>query len=231
MCGRFHPASIEDIAPYLDGEVERRNDPPGKAYNLCPGEMVPTVRLEEGRPVYELMVWRLLPAGIRDEEKAREFQRKFTKTFNARSETITSSTLFKNPLEKGRRCLVLMNGFFEWTGPKGKKQPYYIRRRGGEPAAFAGVYTFSPYFGTNTVAVVTTMASEGLMASLHHRMPVFLEPDQFPIWLDNSGHHADEERLALLQPYPEEKLEAWPVSKAVNHGHFDGPEAIQRSGG
>ncbi len=49
-------------------------------------------------------------------------------TNNCRIEGLIESKLFKNPLIKGKRCVVLCDGFYEWKKPKGKgdKQPYMI---------------------------------------------------------------------------------------------------------
>ena len=45
---------------------------------------------------------------------------------NARSDTMLTKTSYKRPLEKGQRCVVLADGFYEWNTTKTEKQPYYI---------------------------------------------------------------------------------------------------------
>jgi len=61
------------------------------------------------------------------------------KMINARVETLASKPAFKAAL-KHRRCLIPANGFFEWAGKAGSKQPYFICLPSGEPLAFAGLY-------------------------------------------------------------------------------------------
>ena len=45
---------------------------------------------------------------------------------------------FRNAM-RWRRCLIPADGFYEWTGAKGKR-PLLLRPRRGELIAFAGLY-------------------------------------------------------------------------------------------
>ena len=61
---------------------------------------------------------------------------------NARAETLLTSNAYKRPFER-RRCIVPADGFYEWQAIEGRKQrqPWFIRRRDGEPIAFAGLWS------------------------------------------------------------------------------------------
>lgn len=93
---------------------------------------------------------------------------------------------------------------------------------------FAGL--FSVWKGeegkeVGSFSIITTSANE-LMARIHQRMPVILPPEAYERWLDRSYKDTDELQR-LLRPYPEEEMEAWPVSKAVNNSRNDGPECLE----
>jgi putative SOS response-associated peptidase YedK len=136
-------------------------------------------------------------------------------------------------------------GYFEWVeGAKGAsakqegngKQPYRIRLRDGETAgadgiedifAFAGLYDIWHGPGgeeLQTYTIVTTRANEAL-SSIHSRMPVILPTEHEGAWLD-PGNRDIEKLVSLLQPYPQEALTAYPVSRLVNSPMNDSRELI-----
>jgi putative SOS response-associated peptidase YedK len=76
----------------------------------------------------------------------------------------------------------------------------------------------------DSCAIIVTTANE-LMQSIHDRMPVILDRENYDPWLD--PELADAEPLkALLAPYPSERMEAYPVSAAVNSPKNDRPELV-----
>jgi len=58
---------------------------------------------------------------------------------NARVETVALKPAFRAAFKR-RRCLIPANGFYEWHGTSGNKQPCYFHLPCGEPFAFAGLY-------------------------------------------------------------------------------------------
>ena len=74
---------------------------------------------------------------------------------------------------------------------------------------FAGIYENQDQQASQ-VAIVTTQAS-ACVAPVHNRMPVILNPAEAVAWLEEKNDATD-----LLQPYPAEEMEAYPVSTAVN---------------
>ncbi len=85
-----------------------------------------------------------------------------------------------------RRCLIPADGFYEWTSATGSRpsQPLHIRLKGGGLFAFAGIYA-GRRDGLDTYAIVTTEPNE-LVAPIHNRMPVMLDPDDEALWLDSA---------------------------------------------
>lgn len=126
-----------------------------------------------------------------------------------------------------RRCLILADGFYEWQRQDRRKQPYFIRLRGGRPFAFAGLWEHwedpdgSPL---DTCSILATTPND-LLCALHDRMPVILPPEDYALWLDSNIQEI--ERLQpLLRPYPAEEITAFPVSTRVNHPAHDAPECM-----
>ena len=97
---------------------------------------------------------------------------------NARAETVALSRLFGVAVRKGC-CLVPATGFYEWQLVRGQKrrQPYFVRLKGGTPFAFAGLWT-PPADAESppTCVIIITNANE-LLAPIHNRMPGILDPD------------------------------------------------------
>ena len=149
--------------------------------------------------------WGLIPGWVRTGEQALLVA---GRTLNARLETAAEKPAFRDAV--ARRCLVLVDGFFEFREVAGKKYPYFIRLRTGEPFALgglAGVWT-DPECGDEypTFTVLTSEASS-LLAQIHNtkrRMPLLLSPGAGAAWLQN-GTGPD-----LL---PDEALDAYPVSR------------------
>lgn len=142
-------------------------------------------------------------------------------TLNARGETIFEKASFKkSALEK--RCLIPAEGFYEHHEFKGKKYPFYITRKDGEPLYFAGLWNdwVNPSTGEiiNTCSVVTTHANP-LMTRIHnkpklsgdHRMPVILGNNLADEWLKNLSEEEIRE-LATYQ-FPDSMLDSWTVRK------------------
>jgi putative SOS response-associated peptidase YedK len=124
------------------------------------------------------------------------------------------------------RCLIPADGFYEWRAIPDQKarQPVYIRLQGGGLFAFAGLYTHDQD-GTSTCAIVTTTANE-LMAPIHARMPVILDPEVEGLWVD-PGTTDPLAALACLLPYPSERMEAYPVTSLVNTPRNEGAALIE----
>jgi putative SOS response-associated peptidase YedK len=111
-----------------------------------------------------------------------------------------------------RRCIVPVDGFFEWKAIKGQKakQPYAIAMKDGAPFGIAGIWENWKEPGSGewirTFAIITTDANE-LVADIHDRMPVILAPVDYARWLGEEPDPRD-----LMRPFPADLMRIWPIS-------------------
>ena len=218
MCGRYLIILSPEEMRRLYGYDEVPNFP--ARYNVAPTQPIPVVRLNNGRREFALVRWGLLPPWVKDPAK-------FTLLINARSETISEKPAFRNAVRR-RRCLLPMDGFYEWKREGERKTPYVVRPRDGVRMAFAGLW--ETWMGPNgeeleTAAIVTTSANRTL-APIHDRMPVMLTPDAFEPWLD-CVNVDEREASALMRPARDDLLEVYPVSSAVNRVANDSPDLLK----
>jgi len=220
MCGRYAVTSAPEAIRALFGYTAQPNFPP--RYNIAPTQPIAIVRLVEGKREFALVRWGLLPSWVKDPKS-------FSLLVNARGESLADKPAFKAAM-KYRRCLVPADGFYEWKAIGTRRQPHYVRAKSGQPLAFAGLW--ETWTGPNgeemeTAAIVTTRANRAL-AGIHDRMPVIVPPEAFNLWLDCASVDA-ETAASLVAPAPENLLEAYEVSTAVNRTANDNPDLIGRS--
>lgn len=129
---------------------------------------------------------------------------------------------------KKRRCLVLADGFYEWKRDKGGKTPYYFQLKDQSPFAFAGLWERweKGEEPLESCTLITTQAN-GVVGSVHDRMPVVLDPSSFARWLDSNEQRADALK-ELLVPLPNDRMTVHPVSKLVNNPRNESPRCIER---
>jgi len=219
MCGRYTITSAPEAIRALFRYPEQPNFP--SRYNVAPTQPIPIVRLAEGKRQFALVRWGLLPSWVKDPKT-------FTLLINARGESVIDKPAFRAAMKR-RRCLIPADGFYEWKAVAGRKQPYFVRLKSGAPMAFAGLW--ETWTGPNgeeleTAAIVTTNANRAL-APIHERMPVILAPEAFDLWLNCADVDATT-AAALIAPAPENLLEAYEVSTAVNRTANDNPKLVER---
>ena len=225
MCGRatiIDPEGLEQIAvefhrQFVPGDWKRPR------YNIRPTQDLPVVRVVDGELEFTLLRWGLIPSWSKEPEP------RFP-TFNARGETLADKPTFRGPF-KNRRCLILIDGFYEWPKkPNKDRRPRHIRFRARRPMALAGLWdrwidraTGVP---VDSCTIVTTEANELLASVPHDRMPVILDQSSRREWLDPGL--TDRERLsALLGPSRADDMEMVITSEQfVNHG-VDDPRCIE----
>ena len=217
MCGRYVITSAPEAIRALFRYPEQPNFPP--RFNVAPSQPIPIVRLADDKRQFALVRWGLLPSWVKDPKT-------FALLINARGESVIDKPAFRAAMKR-RRCLIPADGFYEWQAGGSRKQPYFIRLKSGQPMAFAGLWEC--WTGPNgeeleTAAIVTTNANRAL-GHIHDRMPVILAPDAFDLWL-NCGEVDARTAEALIQPAPDDLLEAWPVSTAVNRTANDNAALI-----
>jgi len=214
MCGRYALTLPPDAVRAYFGYGDRPNFPP--RYNIAPTQPIAIVRLDEGQRRFALARWGFLPAFVKD-------MKTFPLIINARSEGIADKPSFRSAIRR-RRCLIPADGFYEWRRDGKRRLPYLIRRPGGGPLAFAGLWeTWHTADGSEMdTACIITSSANGTISGLHERMPVILEPPDFTPWLD--PHSDAAVVLPLMRPAAEDALELVAVSSAVNSVANEGPD-------
>jgi putative SOS response-associated peptidase YedK len=220
MCGRFsqqRPAS--ELAEIF--AAEPLADEPGPSWNVAPtDEALVVVQREERRAVVAYR-WGLIPHWADNARIA-------SRMFNARSETLATSSAFSDALRR-KRCLVPVDAFYEWQRIGTRRQPFTIGRSDGRPLALAGLWSrwHDPARDAviRTFTIVTTGPNEQI-AGLHDRMPVVVPDDAWGVWLD--PHVSDIGELqGLFEPSDEVALRIQPVRDLVNNVRNDGPELVE----
>ena len=218
MCGRYTLRTpVETLAEEF-GISDPLPEIPTR-YNIAPTQEVAAVLEEDEERKLEMLRWGLIPSWADDPAVG-------NRMINARSETAAEKPSFRTAFRK-RRCLILADGFYEWQKTNGGKQPYYIRMKNGSPFAFAGLWeSWDKYGGEiRSCTILTTDANE-MVREVHHRMPVILPPETYDLWLDQDMRET-EPLLDLLRPYPDDGMEAYPVSRFVNSPSNDDERCIE----
>lgn len=231
MCGRFvSTSSPATLAAVFDASPPDDELPP--RYNVAPTMAVyGIVQPGDGRRCVEVFRWGLVPSWAKDVSIG-------SRLINARAETAAEKPAFRSSLAR-RRVIVPMDGFYEWQPPavpRGPKQPYFVHRADGRPIAAAGLWATwrDPSVADESAAwlhscALLTTSANAVMAPVHDRMPVVLEPADWDEWLDPAN--ADVADLAgLLRPADPEVLVLRPVSTAVNRVGTDTPDLIAAVG-
>jgi putative SOS response-associated peptidase YedK len=216
MCGRYTlktPASkvVEKfVVPNL-AEFSPR-------YNIAPTQTSLVVRYDETSVSRKpsMLRWGLIPHWAKEERHGPPL-------INARSETAAQKPSFRDSLAH-KRCLVIADGFYEWTRKSGKHIPHYFQMNDHESFAMAGLWDIwlSPnqnHSPIETFTILTTTAN-ALLETYHDRMPVILDPSDQEMWLD--PYLVKPDLLSpLMKPYPSRKMKSKPVSFHVNDIHHE----------
>jgi putative SOS response-associated peptidase YedK len=218
MCGRYTLTSPEDIAARfgLGALSETAIEP---RFNVAPSQGVPVIVERESGPALTTMRWGFQPAWMKTEGQR-------PPPINARSESLLERPMFRGSVPR-YRCLIPADGFYEWLAIPGQKtkQPMYIRLKGGDLFAFAGLYVKGRDDVGETCVIVTTAAND-VLSPIHERMPVILEREAEAGWLDRDLEDANA-ALSYLRPVPPEQFEFFPVSTLVSSVRNTGPDLIE----
>ena len=218
MCGRYTlttPAErLAEEFGFKDSSVELP-----QSYNVAPTQAVAAVLEEGGGRRLEVLRWGLIPPWANDPQIG-------SRMINARSETAPEKPSFRRAFRE-RRCLIPADGFYEWQRTNGAKQPFYIHMEDGRPFAFAGLWESwgRGNEGEIRTCTILTTGANAVVGEIHERMPVIVAPDAYDVWLDPSSER--DELTGLLAPYPEDEMEAYPVSRFVNSPSNNDPRCVE----
>ena len=232
MCGRYSNAKdLTELMKQVDAIMRFGFFSP--RYNIAPTQMAPVIYMENGKPSVNLKQWGLIPAYGKDSSIG-------SALINARAETLTTRAAFREAYKK-RRCLVPTDSFFEWQEREGKRQPFRVMLKSGEPFCFAGLWErwirppavgepdtdldeASPSQTVESFTIITTQANKAI-APLHDRMPVIIQPEHYHWWLENKPSN-DLYQSALNNP-KEAPLKIYPVNPMMNSVKIDDPRCIE----
>ena len=220
MCGRFAFFSPAEAIASLFGLSDIPTLTPH--FNIAPSQDVFVIHKPDDQRIGEFFRWGLVPFWAKDPAIG-------NRMINARAETLAEKPSFRTAYKR-RRCLLPVDGFFEWKKTPDGKQPWFISSAEAQPMLFAGLWDEWQGDEGNPLrsCTIITTAANGFMQDLHQRMPVIVSPDQAGIWLDNSSDRAATD--AVLDKAHDTDLQAWPVSRRVNSPRNDDPDLIVASG-
>jgi putative SOS response-associated peptidase YedK len=233
MCGRATMTMpVAEVAEAFAAALPDHlpEDAPGatRRFNLSPGQTMLVVRRNRAKDGRELAAlgWGLVPFWAESPKEGRRLAQ-------ARAETVEAARPFRAAFER-RRCIVVIDGFYEWqappksAGPKAKKTPYYVTAKAGGLLAVAGLWERwkSPDGEVlETCAVVTTKAVDAI-ARIHDRMPLLLADEEIEPWLAGST----DEAARIAHESRATRLELTPISTWVNDVRHDDARCIEPLG-
>jgi putative SOS response-associated peptidase YedK len=217
MCGRVTQFTLPEKFYNSLGLVSNFTHP---RYNISPGTKLVCIRREMGELKVGELYWGFSPAwaqgSLNHEEHA-----------NARIETVLEKITFRDAV-KSHRCLVPIDGYYEWKTVGKLKIPYYFKLSNGDPMILAGIW--SSQFTTTgeskkSLCLLTTKPNREA-SEIHSRMPVILSSENQKIWI--SGQPLNLNALESIGATPTAGLlNVHRVSSEVNRVTTDKPELIK----
>ena len=212
MCGRY--SLITDaghLARYYGLVNGGRFE--GVRFNIAPGQDVAAVVAVDGERHLDYFHWGLIPFWAKEKKLGYS-------TINARAETVDDKPAFRHAFRR-HRCIIPADGFYEWKGSAGHKQPWRI-----EPQEHGAFFSFAGLWETwegdgeviRSCTIIVGQANEA-MRHIHPRMPVLLPASQWDAWLDPGS---DSALLAsLLATSSPQALRSYRVGTHVNNPRND----------
>lgn len=181
------------------------------------------VILNEEPGIVNFLHWPFMPF-----EFAPVINGKPMKTLHARNDRIfTEKSIFRASAES-KRCLVMLDGFFEEYKKDDQTFPFYVQMKTKEPFMVGGLWqTFTDPVDevqTNTVTIVTGPANKEVAwvrgeepYTPESRMMFIVDKKDDETWLNGSP----EEAKALIKPLPDGLLDYYPCQplKTVKRLH------------
>lgn len=228
MCGRYaRTQGADDIFSAFDLQSNEVDQSLPLNWNIAPTNEIYIIR---GQRSLATASWGLIAPWMSDIASTRASQ---SHAINARSESIHEKPTFRDAFRR-TRCIVPVNGYYEWATALGKyppKQPFYISpdpQIQSRAFSFAGIWSLwtSPAGEIVTSASIITREAVGELATIHSRMPVMLPEDRWDSWLDPTMRDSEAALEMLRVDRPDYGLVAHPVSSRVNLVANNGAELI-----
>lgn len=223
MCGRF-TLTWEEWQQISDAlSIDDERDVAGSyrpRFNIAPTDQHFIITSEFERRKARRARWGLVNRRARDNSRA-------SQCINAKAETLEQRPTFSEAFQQ-RRCVVPADGFYEWTGPKGKRQPLWIHPRDGGLMLFAGLYeSWCPERNQPEVTfTIVTCPANAAIAGIHDRMPVVLDDRAAEDWM-NPREPDPLSLKRLLVPASSDLFTVRPASPLVNGVKNEGPALLE----
>ncbi len=222
MCGRFAQSqSAQRYVHALDWPQAVVHSQAPERFNVAPGMYRPVfhVDADSGAHLVDDLHWGY---------QASWAVGKLPVAINTRLEKITGK--YWSRLLKAGRAIVAADGWYEWTGEKGNKQPWHIHRASNEPVFMAALGSFGAISENNKATAgftIVTADALGGMVDVHDRRPVVLSAQDALLWMNPALPPAAAEQLARTQALGPDAFAWHPVSKLVGNVRNDGPELVR----
>ncbi|MCZ2101397.1 MAG: SOS response-associated peptidase [Chitinophagales bacterium] len=222
MCGRFSLTKTKKEleqrykSSFCNTDLDQTLILPN--FNVAPTHYFPICLNKDGFQL-SFLRWGLIPSWSKD-------MRIGSKLINARAETLGEKPAFKHLLAS-HRCLIPMDGFYEWEKRGATKVPYRIMLKSLEIFSVAGIWdTWIDSDNNEPIDTFTiiTVEANAFMSPLHHRMPAIVEPNHEFLWLDQTI--SESEALKLLVSYDSDAMESYRVSSDINSVYANDKDLI-----
>jgi putative SOS response-associated peptidase YedK len=222
MCGRFVQFEKPEFYAEHFGADFVRTETLRPSWNVAPTTNVYAVATHEEDRVLTSFRWGLVPSWAKDIKIG-------SRAINARSETAPDKPMFRSSFTK-RRCLIPVDGFYEWERKEKGKLPHYIFSADRKPLSVAGLWSTWNDPQTDerllTCTILTGKPNE-LLSTIHDRMPIIIPDADWEAWLDTDN--TDKEAIrSLMGTYPSDLMAEYPVSTLVNKVANNTPDLLTR---
>ena len=199
MCGLYSLTKSPGETRAVFGYADEPDFPPRA--HVAPGQPIAVVRIENGERRFALVRWGFIPSWVKEVKPGKPL-------INARGETVMEKPSFRNAMRR-RRCLVPADGYYEWSGPEGRKVPFLVQRKDRGLFALAGLWEhwMGPDGSELETATLMTISPNAELSVIHDRMPVIIAPEDYETWLTGEP----EEAATLIRPAPDDSFTLEPT--------------------
>jgi putative SOS response-associated peptidase YedK len=223
MCGRLDQHDINKRLAELaqTAAVLNRSEAPDR-WNVTPGTYWPVIHMEDGVLVADDVFWSYRPAWAAAATSVPP-KKKIPIAINAKVEKLL--TAYWKPLMRSGRGIVCAAGWYEWTGPKGERQPWHIHHRDHNPLFLLTLANFGTFKVNREEAgfVLVTAGSLGGMVDVHDRRPIAVSADDALRWLDPLVPVEEAEHMAR-QCMLDAELFSWEPAAALDGANASGSD-------
>jgi putative SOS response-associated peptidase YedK len=209
MCGRAKLSTpVETLREAF--QLDEVPDLPAR-YNIAPTQPIPVVRSPHR---LDLLRWGLMIANAKGRGGG----------INVRVESVARAPAYRDAF-RARRCLVVVDGFYEWKkNATGRSQPYIVQRQDRRPFALAGIWDRGVTLDGEVLesCAVLTGPARGVVAQVHDRMPIIVPASEYARWIDG-----DAKEVADLLVPSADGLVAYAVSTIVNSPTIDDSRCVE----